>query len=43
MAGDRAGVAEALRWIREYKGTWSRQADEPKQLDWLQKLLPGLK
>ena len=43
IAGSRPGVSQALDWIREYKGTWSRQADEQKQFEWLQKLLPGLK
>jgi len=35
-------VKQAIDWITEYKGTWSRQADEQKQLEWLIKLLPGL-
>ncbi len=38
-----SGVKQALDWIKEYKGNWSRQADEQKQFEWLQKLLPGLK
>lgn len=42
-ANQHAGVKQALDWIKEYKGNWSRQADEQKQLEWLQKLLPGLK
>jgi predicted nucleotidyltransferase len=42
MAGDDPGVRQALDWIREYKGTFSRQADEQKQFEWLQRLLPGL-
>lgn len=37
-----SGVKQALDWIKEYKGTWSRPADEQKQLEWLRKLLPGL-
>jgi len=37
-----SGVKQALDWIKEYKGTWQRTADEKKQLEWLQKLLPGL-
>lgn len=37
-----SGVKQALDWIKEYKGTWSRAADEQKQFEWLQKLLPGL-
>jgi predicted nucleotidyltransferase len=43
MAGTRPGVRQALDWIKEYKGTWSTYADEEKQFEWLQKLLPGLK
>jgi predicted nucleotidyltransferase len=43
MAGDRPGVRQALDWIQHYKGSWSRPADEQKQFEWLQKLLPGLK
>lgn len=42
IAGSRPGVREALRWISEYKGTWNRQADETKQMEWLRRLLPGL-
>ncbi len=42
MAYDQAGVRHAIDWINEYKGSWSRNADERKQLFWLQKLLPGL-
>lgn len=41
IASSRPGVREALRWINEYKGTWIRQADEAKQIEWLRKLLPG--
>lgn len=37
-----AGVKQAIDWIKEYKGNWSRTADEQKQFEWLQKLLPGL-
>jgi predicted nucleotidyltransferase len=43
MAGTQSGVRQALDGIKEYKGTWSRTADEQKQFEWLQKLLPGLK
>lgn len=43
LAGTQAGVRQALDWIKEYKGTYHRNADEQKQLEWLQKLLPGLK
>jgi predicted nucleotidyltransferase len=43
MAGDRPGVRQALDWIKEYKGTWNTTANEQKQFEWLQKLLPGLK
>jgi predicted nucleotidyltransferase len=38
-----SGVKQALDWIKEYKGTWQREANEEKQFEWLQKLLPGLK
>ena len=43
LAGDKPGVRLALEWINKYKGTWSRSADEQKQFEWLQRLLPGLK
>lgn len=43
MAGDRAGVRQALDYIKKYKGDWYNQPNELKQLEWLQKLLPGLK
>ena len=43
LAGTQLGVRQALDWIKEYKGTWQRTADEQKQFEWLQKLLPGLK
>lgn len=39
IAGQRPGVRQALNYIDQYK----RQNNEPKQLEWLQKLLPGLK
>jgi hypothetical protein len=42
MASNQAGVRQALDWIRKYKGTLSRPVDDQKQLEWLQKLLPGL-
>lgn len=42
IAGSRAGVRQALDYIEQYKGgTWTA-ANEPKQIEWLQKLLPGL-
>ncbi|MCO5266961.1 MAG: hypothetical protein M9948_13940 [Lentimicrobium sp.] len=40
---EHAGTKQALNWIKEYQGTWQRQADVNKQYEWLQKLLPGLK
>ena len=43
IAGNRAGVRQALDYIQQYKGNWSTQPNEAKQLEWLQKLLPGLK
>lgn len=42
LAGNQPGVKQALDWIAEYKGSWSRPANEEKQLEWLRKLLPGL-
>jgi predicted nucleotidyltransferase len=43
MAGDRPGVKQALNYITQYKGDIWNQPNEEKQLEWLQKLLPGLK
>ncbi len=43
IAGNRPGVRQALEYIQHYKGSWSQQANESKQLEWLQRLLPGLK
>jgi len=43
MAGDRPGVRQALDYIKYYKGDLWREANELKQLEWLQKLLPGFK
>lgn len=43
IAGHRAGVREALNYIKKYKGDYWNQPDEQKQLEWLQRLLPGLK
>lgn len=43
IAGNRAGVRQALDYIQQYKGSWSTQPNEAKQFEWLQKLLPGLK
>jgi len=42
MAGDRSGVKQALDRIQDYKGSWLQEADEQKQFQWLQRLLPGL-
>lgn len=43
IAGRRSGVRQALDYISQYKGSWNQIANEQKQLEWLQKLLPGLK
>ena len=43
IAGSRPGVRQALDYINQYKGSWSTPANEQKQFEWLQKLLPGLK
>ncbi len=43
IAGNRAGVKQALEYIQHYKGSWSQAANETKQFEWLQRLLPGLK
>lgn len=43
IAGSRPGVRQALDYIQQYKGSWSQPANEAKQFEWLQKLLPGLK
>ena len=43
LAGTRAGVRQALDYIQQYKGSWSQTANEAKQFEWFQKLLPGLK
>ena len=37
-----SGTAQAIDWIEKYQGNWYQQANEQKQLEWLQKLLPGL-
>jgi predicted nucleotidyltransferase len=42
LAGRKAGVAQALTWIKKYKGDWFNPANENKQFEWLQRLLPGL-
>ena len=42
MAGDRAGVKQALDYIRKYKGDYWTRPNEQKQFEWLQRLLPGL-
>jgi predicted nucleotidyltransferase len=43
IAGNRAGVRQALDYIQQYKGGFFTQPNEQKQFKWLQKLLPGLK
>ncbi len=43
LANHMPGVSQALDSIDTYKGNFWREADELKQLQWLQKLLPGLK
>jgi predicted nucleotidyltransferase len=42
IAGNRAGVKQALDYINQYKGNWYTQPNEQKQFEWLQKLLPKL-
>lgn len=42
IAGDMAGVKQALDHIQKYKGDWLTPANEVKQFEWLQRLLPGL-
>lgn len=42
IAGDRAGVRQALDYIDQYKGNWYTEPNETKQFQWLQRLLPGL-
>lgn len=37
-----SGVSQALSYIRQYKGDWFTTANEEKQFEWLQRLLPGL-
>ena len=44
IAGDRAGVRQALDYIHSYKGNgWNSYPNELKQYEWLQKLLPRLR
>jgi predicted nucleotidyltransferase len=43
MAGDCAGVRQALDYIKKYKGDYWNLPNEQKQLEWLEKILPGLK
>lgn len=43
IAGNRPGVRQALDYIQKYKGSWMEAANEAKQYEWLQRLLPGLK
>ena len=42
IAGDFAGVRQALDYIEKYKGDWFNNPNEEKQLQWLQRLLPEL-
>lgn len=42
IAGNKPGVRQALEYIKKYKGDWFTAANEEKQFEWLQKLLPGL-
>ena len=42
IAGDYSGVSQALDYIEKYKGDLFNDPNEEKQLQWLQKLLPGL-
>lgn len=41
-AGTLPGVRQALEMIRQYEGNHFREPNSSKQLEWLQKLLPGL-
>ena len=41
IAGQLSGVRQALDYIEKYKGGWFDDPNEEKQLQWLQKLLPG--
>lgn len=43
VADNRAGVRQALNYIKQYKGDYFTQPNEQKQFEWLQRLLPGLK
>lgn len=43
IAGSRPGVRQALEWINHYKGGWNTEPNEAKQIEWLQKLLPGFR
>lgn len=40
---DYSGVRQALEYISKYKGGIFTEANEEKQFQWLQKILPGLK
>ena len=42
IAGDYSGVRQAIDYIEKYKGDWFNDPNEEKQLQWLQKLIPGL-
>jgi predicted nucleotidyltransferase len=43
IASGHSGVVQAVEYIDKYKGNWLTTPEENKQLQWLQKLLPGLK
>lgn len=42
IAGNRAGVKQALTYIEQYKGNLWTQPNEARLFEWLQRLLPGL-
>ncbi len=42
IAGNFAGVSQALGYINQYKGNFFNEPNEAGQLRWLKKLLPGL-
>lgn len=43
VGGNFNGVNQALQWISKYKGDFFTPANEQKQFEWLQKILPGLR
>lgn len=43
IAGSKPGVRQALDYIKQYNGGLWNVPNEQKQLEWLQKLLPGLR